>query len=66
MVGIYSTALSSAQNIKVHNEISRIIQENSKFSHEMGTAIFINSIEKQVSKIGKRIEQESGFETSSI
>ncbi len=65
MVGIYSTALSSAQNIKIHNEISRIVRENSKISHEMGTAIFINSIEKQVSKIGKRIEQDSGIETSS-
>jgi len=65
LVGIYSAALSSAQNIKIHNEISRIVQENSKFSHEMGTAIFIDSIEKQVSKIEKRIEQDSGIESAS-
>jgi hypothetical protein len=64
LVGIYSTALSSAQNIRIHNEISRIVQENSKFSHEMGTAIFIDNIEKQVSNIEKSIEEESGVEST--
>jgi Asp-tRNA(Asn)/Glu-tRNA(Gln) amidotransferase B subunit len=65
LIGIYSTALSSAQNIKIHNEISRIVQENSKISYEMGRAIFIDSIEKQVSKIGKKIEENSGIESAS-
>jgi len=65
LIGIYSTALSSAQNIKIHNEISKIVQENSKISYEMGRAIFIDSIEKQVSKIGKRIEENSGIESAS-
>jgi hypothetical protein len=63
LVGIYSTAVSSAQNLKIHNEISRIIQERSKLSHEMGTAIFIESIEKQISKLEKGIETESGIES---
>ena len=63
LVGIYSTAISSAQNIKIHNEISKIVQENSKFSHEMGTAVFIDNIEKQVSRIEKSIEDDSGIES---
>lgn len=63
LVGIYSTAVSSAQNIRIHNEISRIVQENSKFSYEMGTAVFIDNIEKQVSRMEKRIQEESGIES---
>jgi len=63
LIGIYSTAISSAQNLKIHNEISRIIQESSKLSHEMGTAVFIESIEKQISKFEKGIETESGVES---
>jgi hypothetical protein len=63
LVGIYSTAISSAQNIRIHSEISKIVQENSKFSHELGTAVFIDNIEKQVSRMEKSIEDESGIET---
>lgn len=64
LVGIYSTAISSAQNIKIHNEISRVLQANSKFSHEMATAVFIDSIEKQITNIGKVIEEDSGVESA--
>jgi len=63
LVGIYSTALSSAQNIKIHNEISKIVQANSKFSHEMAKAVFIDGIEKQITKIEKGIEEDSGVES---
>lgn len=63
LVGIYSTALSSAQNIKIHNEISKIVHSNSKFSHEMATAVFIDSIEKEITKIEKGMEDDSGVES---
>jgi hypothetical protein len=62
LVGIYATALSSAQNIKIHNEISKIIHEHSRLSHQMGTAFFMEGIEKQVFKIEKNMIAESGIE----
>lgn len=65
LVGIYATALSSAQNIKIHNEISKIIHERSRLSHEMGNAFFIEGIEKQVSIIEENMVSESGVESAS-
>jgi hypothetical protein len=64
LIGIYSTSLSSAQNIKIHNEISKIVQANSKLLHEMATAVFINTIESQITKIEKGLEDDSGIESA--
>jgi hypothetical protein len=64
LLGIYSTSVSSAQNIRIHNEIAKIIHERSKLSHEMGTAIFTDTVEKQVTKFEKEMEQDTGIEST--
>lgn len=68
MIGIYSSAISVAQDVKLRKSIRNSVQEQSKILDSIGTAQMEREIERKVMRITKEQQQnmieETGVQSS--